>query len=50
MRLTNKGAAILLMLLGLISTKMLEGDATFLVFTCILGVILIFSKEDWINR
>ena len=50
MRLTNKRAAILMMLLGLISTKMLEGDATFLVFTCILGVILIFSKEDWINR
>lgn len=50
MRLSNKGAAILLMLLGLISTKMLEGDATFFVFTCILGVILIFSKEDWINR
>lgn len=50
MRLTNKGAAILLMLLGLISTKMLEGDATFLVFTCVLSVILLFSKEDWINR
>ena len=50
MRLTNKGAAILLMLLGLISTKMLEGDATFFIFTCILGVFLIFSKEDWINR
>lgn len=50
MRLSNKGAAILLMLLGLISIKMLEGDATFLVFTCILGVPLIFSKEDWINR
>lgn len=50
MRLTNKGAAILLMLLGLISTKMLEGDATFLVFTCVLSVVLLFSKEDWINR
>ena len=46
MKLTNKGAAILLMLLGLISTKMLEGDVGFFVFTCILGVILIFLKED----
>lgn len=49
MRLTNKKAAILLMLLGLISTR-IDGDATFFVFTCILGVPLIFSKEDWINR
>lgn len=50
MRLTNKSTAILLLLLGVISTRILEGDATFLVFTCILGVFLIFSKEDWINR
>lgn len=50
MRLSNKGTAILLMLLGLISTRVLEGDATFFVFTCVLGVFLIFSKEDWINR
>lgn len=50
MRLSNKGAAILLMALGLISTRFLEGDATFFVFTCILGVILLFSKEDWIIR
>lgn len=50
MRLTNKSTAILLLLLGVISTRILEGDATFLVFTCILSVLLLFSKEDWINR
>lgn len=50
MRLTNKSTAILLLLLGVISTRILEGDATFLVFTCILSVFLLFSKEDWINR
>lgn len=50
MRLSNKGAAILLLLLGVVSTRILEGDATFLVFTCVLGVFLLFSKEDWINR
>lgn len=50
MRLTNKSTAILLLLLGVISTRILEGDATFLVFACILSVFLLFSKEDWINR
>ena len=50
MKLTNKSTAILLLLLGVVSTKILEGDATFLVFTCVLSVILLFSKEDWIDR
>jgi hypothetical protein len=43
----NKICALLLIFGGAVSV-LLEGDSTFLVFTLMIGIPLLFSKQNWI--
>ena len=44
----NKICSIVLILIG-IWTITVEGDATFFLFMAILGMVLFFAKENWIQ-
>lgn len=44
----NKLYSIILMILGYISVKILDGDATVFIFMLCIGLPLFFSKENWI--
>ena len=46
--LKNKIYAVLLILFGILTTFLLEGDATFLLLTVLMGVVVFVSKEPWI--
>ena len=43
----NKLVAILFLAIGCVCL-MLDGDATFLVFAGLIGIPMIFAKENWI--
>lgn len=44
----NKCYAIGLILLGLITSLLLEGDITVLIFVSMIAIPLFFSKDNWI--
>lgn len=46
--LKNKIYAVILILFGILTTFLLEGDATFLLLTVLMGVVVFVSKESWI--
>lgn len=46
--LKNKIYAIILILFGVFTTFLLEGDATFLLLTVLMGAVVFVSKEPWI--
>lgn len=46
--LKNKIYAVLLILFGILTTFLLEGDATFLLLTVLMGIVVFVSKEPWI--
>ena len=46
--LKNKIYAVLLILFGMTMTFLLEGDATFLLLTVLIGAVVFVSKESWI--
>ena len=46
--LKNKIYAVLLILFEITMTFLLEGDATFLLLTVLIGAVLFISKEPWI--
>lgn len=46
--LKNKIYAVILILLGILTTFLLEGDATFLLLAVLMGAVIFVSKESWI--
>lgn len=46
--LKNKLYAVVLILLGIFTTWLLEGDITFLILTVLIGAVLFISKEPLI--
>lgn len=44
----NKLYALGLILLGIISAVLLEGDITVLIFVSLIAIPLFFSKDNWI--
>lgn len=46
--LKNKIYAIVLILFGILTTFLLEGDATFLLLAVLMGAVVFVSKEPWI--
>lgn len=46
--LKNKIYAVLLILFGILTTFLLEGDATFLLLTVLMGAVVFVSKKPWI--
>lgn len=46
--LKNKIYAVILILFGILTTFLLEGDATFLLLAVLMGVVIFVSKEPWI--
>lgn len=46
--LKNKIYAVLLILFGILTTFLLEGDATFLLLAVLMGAVIFVSKEPWI--
>ena len=46
--LKNKIYAVLLILFGILTTFLLEGDATFLLLAVLMGAVIFVSKESWI--
>lgn len=46
--LKNKIYAIILILFGILTTFLLEGDATFLLLAVLMGAVVFVSKEPWI--
>lgn len=46
--LKNKIYAVILILFGILTTFLLEGDATFLLLAVLMGVVIFVSKESWI--
>lgn len=48
MLLKNKIIAVILILLGALSILILEGEATFFLFTLIVGIVLFFARENWV--
>lgn len=48
MLIKNKIVAAVLILLGALSILVLEGEATFFIFTFIIGISLIIAKKNWI--
>lgn len=47
--LKNKIYAVLLILFGILTTLLLEGDATFLLLAVLMGAVIFVSKEPWIT-
>ena len=45
--LKNKIYAVLLILFGILTTFLLEGDATFLLLAVLMGAVVFVSKEPW---
>lgn len=45
----NRICASILVGVGVLSTLLSKGDATFLVFSLLIGVPAFFSKENWIE-
>lgn len=43
----NKLYAVLFVMIGVVSMLM-SLDATFFIFTLVVGVLLFFSKENWV--
>lgn len=48
MLIKNKIVAVVLILLGALSILILEGEATFFLFTLIVGIVLFFAHENWV--
>lgn len=48
MLIKNKIIAAILILLGALSILVLKGEATFFLFTLLIGITLIFARENWI--
>ena len=48
MMIKNKIIAAMLILLGALSILILEGEATFFLFTLIVGIVLFFARENWV--
>ena len=48
MLIKNKIIAAILILLGALSILILEGEATFFLFTLIVGIVLFFARENWV--
>ena len=48
MLIKNKIIAAILILLGALSILILEGEATFFLFTLIVGIVLFFAREIWV--
>lgn len=46
--LKNKIYAVILILFGILTTFLLEGDATFLLLAVLMGAAIFVSKESWI--
>lgn len=46
--LKNKIYAVILILFGILTTFLLEGDATFLLLAVLMGAVVFVSKEPWI--
>lgn len=46
--LKNKIYAVILILFGILTTFLLEGDATFLLLAVLMGAVVFVSKESWI--
>ena len=46
--LKNKIYAVILILFGILMTFLLEGDATFLLLTVLMGTVVFVSKEPLI--
>lgn len=46
--LKNKIYAVILILFGILTTFLLEGDATFLLLAVLMGIVVFVSKEPWI--
>ena len=46
--LKNKLYAVVLILLGIFTTWLLEGDITFLILAALIGTVLFISKEPLI--
>ena len=46
--LKNKIYAVILILFGILTTFLLEGDATFLLLAVLIGAVVFISKEPWI--
>lgn len=46
--LKNKIYAVILILFGILTTFLLEGDATFLLLAVLMGAVIFVSKEPWI--
>lgn len=46
--LKNKIYAVILILFGILTTFLLEGDATFLLLAVLIGAVVFVSKEPWI--
>lgn len=46
--LKNKIYAVILILFGILTTFLLEGDATFLLLAVLMGAVIFVSKESWI--
>ena len=46
--LKNKIYAVILILFGILTTFLLEGDATFLLLAVLIGAVVFVSKESWI--
>lgn len=44
----NKIMSIILMVIGVLSI-FIEGDATFTIFSLMIGLPLFFAKKNWIN-
>lgn len=44
----NKIYAVILILFGILTTFLLEGDATFLLLAVLMGAVIFVSKEPWI--
>lgn len=44
----NKIYAVILILFGILTTFLLEGDATFLLLAVLMGAVVFVSKEPWI--
>lgn len=45
--LENKIYAVILILFGILTTFLLEGDATFLLLAVLMGAFIFVSKEPW---
>ena len=48
MLIKNKIVAVVLIVLGALSILILEGEATFFLFTLIVGIVLFFAQENWV--